>query len=52
VKKLVYNLANKRIPLTKKRKLLLQAGGAFPIALLAPIITSILGGVISNLVSE
>jgi hypothetical protein len=49
VKKLVYHLADRRIPLAKKRKLLLQAGGGFPIALLAPIITSILGSVISKL---
>jgi hypothetical protein len=48
VKKLVYHLADRRFPLAKKRKLLIQAGGGFPFALLAPIVTTILGGLISS----
>lgn len=43
-KKLVYQLADKRIPFTKKRKLVVQSGG-FPFALLAPIIGSIIGAI-------
>src|SRR5579859_4698771 len=48
VKKLVYRLADKRIPLADKRRQLIQAGGGFPFALLAPIVTTILGGLLSS----
>jgi hypothetical protein len=48
VKRTVYQLVNKRIPLTQKRKVLIQAGGAFPFALLAPIIASVIGAVAST----
>src|SRR5579859_5799729 len=36
----IYKLANKKIPLGQKRKILVQAGGAFPFALLAPIVAT------------
>jgi hypothetical protein len=47
-KKLIYQLADKRIPLERKRKLVVQSGGFFPLALLAPIIASFVGGVIGG----
>jgi len=45
-RRLVYQLADKSIPLAKKRDLVVQSGG-FPFALLAPIIGEVLSAVVA-----
>jgi len=41
-KRVIYKLADKRVPVSKKRKKLEQAGGFLP-ALLVPILSTVLG---------
>jgi hypothetical protein len=48
-RKLVYQLADKRIPLEQKRELVVQSGGFLGLAaLLGPIIASFIGGAIGG----
>ena len=44
-RKLVYQLASRKIPISKKRKLVVAQSGGFPFALLAPIVASIIGAI-------
>ena len=45
---LVYKLADRSIPIPRKRKLLEQSGGVLP-ALLVPVLSSVLGAVASKI---
>ena len=45
-KRLVYQLADKSVPISKKRKQLVTQSGGFPFALLVPIIASALGALL------
>ncbi len=47
-RKLVYQLADRRIPVARKKKLLVQTGGLPILPILAPIISSIVSSLISR----
>ena len=47
-RKLVYQLASRKVPIAKKRKLLVQSGGLPILPILAPIIASVLSTLISR----
>jgi len=48
---IVYKIADKKVPLPKKQKLLEQSGGFLP-ALIAPIIGTILGAVAERVINR
>jgi hypothetical protein len=48
----VYKLIDKRLPLSRKKKLIAQQSGGFLPALLAPVVGAILGAVTDRLVNR
>ena len=50
-RKFVYRVADKKIPISQKRKALEQSGGFLP-ALLAPILGVALGGIVEKIIGK
>jgi hypothetical protein len=51
-RQVVYKLVDKRLPVTKRKKLIVQQTGGFLPALLAPVIGAILGAVTDRLINR
>jgi hypothetical protein len=47
----IYTLADKKVPISKRRRQLQQSGGFLP-ALIAPVVSALLGGLIDHIVSK